>query len=86
MIAGLVAAGWGAGGLSPEADVARCGYESVRGRELEALPRCASGRELVDTGYSADVEIAAEVDTSRTVPLLVGGHSFVQAAGPGARS
>lgn len=86
MIAGLVAADWGPGGLSPEADAARYGYESVRGRELEALLRCASGRELVDTGYRVDVDIAAEVDTSRTVPLLMDGHSFVRAAEPGARS
>jgi len=81
-----MSAGWGAGGLSPEADVARYGYESVRGWELEALLRCASGRELVDTGYRADVDIAAEVDASRTVPLLVDGHSLVRAAEPGARS
>jgi len=86
VIAGLVAAGWGVGGLSPEADVARCSYESVRGRELEALLGCASGRELVDAGYRADAEIAAEVDISQTVPLLVDGRSFVQAAEPRARN
>ncbi|MHB8294557.1 MAG: hypothetical protein ACYDH5_08000 [Acidimicrobiales bacterium] len=79
-----MAAGWD--GLSPEADVARHGYESVQCRELEALLGCASGRELVDAGYRPHVEIAAEVDTSQTVPLLVDGHSFVQAAEPGSRS
>jgi 2-phosphosulfolactate phosphatase len=80
VIAGLVAAGWG--GVSPEANAARCGYESVRGGELEALRNCASGRELVDAGYGADVEIAAEVATSGTVPLLVDGHCFVPAGAP----
>ncbi len=79
VIAGLVAAGWD--GLSPEAELARHSYQSVRGRELEALLGCASGRELVDAGDRADVAIAAEVDVSQTVPLLVDGHSFVQAAG-----
>jgi len=86
VIAALVTAGWGAGGLSPEADAARCGYESIRGRELEALLGCASGRELIDAGYRADVDIAAEVDASRTVPLLMDGRSFVRAVEPGARS
>lgn len=80
VVAGLVAAGWG--GLSPEAELALHGYQSVRGRELEALLGCASGSELVDAGYRGDVEIAAEVDTSQTVPLLVDGDSFVQAGRP----
>lgn len=48
VIAGLVAAGWD--GLSPEAELALHGYQSVRGRELESLLGCASGRELVDAG------------------------------------
>ncbi len=84
VIAGLVAAGWD--GLSPEAELARHGYESVRDRELEALLGCPSGRELTDAGYQADVEIAAEVDASATVPLLVDGHSFIQAGHHGSRS
>jgi len=58
-------------------------------------PTSASGQpELVgrgsrhsqDAGYRADAEIAAEVDISQTVPLLVDGHSFVQAAEPRARN
>jgi 2-phosphosulfolactate phosphatase len=80
VIAGLVAAGWG--GVSAEADAARCGYESVRDGELEAWLGCASGCELVDAGYRADVEIAAEVGTSETVPLLVDGHCFLPAGAP----
>ncbi len=38
---------------------------------------------LVDAGYRADVGIAAEVDTSQAVLLLVNGHSFIQARRPG---
>jgi 2-phosphosulfolactate phosphatase len=35
-----------------------------------ALQSCASGRELVDKGWSLDVEVAAALGTSRCVPLL----------------
>ncbi|PZS36012.1 MAG: 2-phosphosulfolactate phosphatase [Pseudonocardiales bacterium] len=69
VIAGLAAAGWTS--LSPEAELARVGHAAVRGRELAALLSCASGRELTDNGYRADVEIAAEVDRSDVVPILL---------------
>jgi 2-phosphosulfolactate phosphatase len=81
---------WGAGavigalalrgftGLSPEAEFARAAYDAVRGREASALLDCASGRELVASGYRADVEIAGEIDGSRSVPLLRDGR-FVNA-------
>jgi 2-phosphosulfolactate phosphatase len=74
VISGLADAGWSA--RSPEADLARAGYETIRGRELEALSACASGRELIQRGYAADVAIAAETATSATVPVLTHG-SFV---------
>ncbi|MFJ3582511.1 2-phosphosulfolactate phosphatase [Streptomyces sp. NPDC090127] len=34
------------------------------------LHRCDSGRELYEYGYPQDVAVAAEVDTSKTVPVL----------------
>jgi 2-phosphosulfolactate phosphatase len=74
VIAGLKAAGWFA--LSPEAELAVAGYEAIRGRELIALSSCASGRELTERGFGCDVEIAAEVDGSAAVPVLVG-RSFI---------
>lgn len=77
VLAGLAAGGWR---LSREAELARAAHQAVRGRERDALLSCASGRELVDKGYGQDVEIAAEVDRSDTVPLLRGDR-FV-AAGP----
>jgi 2-phosphosulfolactate phosphatase len=77
IIAGLAAAGWV--GLSPEADLARVGFLAIRDQELEALLACASGRELVELGYRADVEIAAEVNASIAVPVL-DGHEFVPAS------
>jgi 2-phosphosulfolactate phosphatase len=76
VVSGLADAGWSA--RSPEADLARAGYEAIRGRELEALGACASGRELIERGYDADVAIAAEVAGSAVVPVLAGG-SFVPA-------
>jgi 2-phosphosulfolactate phosphatase len=68
VIAALVTVGMS--GLSPEAELARAGYLAVQGRELEALRLCASGRELIDSGYPADVDIAAEIDRSHAVPVL----------------
>jgi 2-phosphosulfolactate phosphatase len=78
VVHGLAAAGWTA--ISPEAELARVGYEAVRGRERVALLACASGRELVDTGYASDVEIAAEADLGAAVPLLEDGR-FMSATG-----
>ena len=72
VIARLATAGWAR--LSPEAHLARAGYEAIRGRERDALIACASGRELVEAGYRTDVEIAAEIDLSDAVPLLVDGR------------
>ena len=66
----LARLGWAA--RSPEASAARAAWLAIADRVPEALLACASGRELVDKGYRADVEIAAEVDTSQSVPLLRG--------------
>jgi len=76
VIAGLADRGWSA--LSPEAQLAHAGYGSVRGRERAALLGCASGRELVAAGYATDVQIAAEVEGSRAVPVL-DGQRFISA-------
>ena len=35
-----------------------------------ALQCCASGRELIDAGYPGDVDVAAELDDSASVPVL----------------
>lgn len=66
----LARLGWAA--TSPEATAARAAWLATAHRVPEALLACASGRELVDKGYRADVEIAAEVDASQSVPLLRG--------------
>lgn len=74
---------WGAGAvlaalgepdaMSVEARTAVAAFETAD--IPEALFACASGRELVDAGFDADVEIAAAVDASDAVPVL-GGGSF----------
>jgi 2-phosphosulfolactate phosphatase len=71
VIAGLNAAGWTS--LSAEADAARAAYEAVRGGEHDALRACASGQELIASGFEMDVAIAAEVGRSHVVPRLVDG-------------
>lgn len=77
VIAGLAALGWTS--LSPEAELAVAGWEVSRGRAArDALRACASGRELLEGGHGADVEIAAEADLSPEVPLLKDGR-FAQA-------
>ncbi len=77
VIGGLSA--FGSDSCSPEAAVAAAAYDTIRGRELDALPSCTSGQELSDAAYRGDVEIAAEVDGSTSVPLLVDGR-FVAAS------
>ena len=58
------------GGMSPEARAATAAYNAVA-EELPALLHdCVSGRELMKYGFAADVAIAAEIDSSRSVPVL----------------
>lgn len=40
------------------------------------LPKTASGRELRDAGWSLDIEVAAALDVSRSVPRLDAGGTF----------
>lgn len=77
---------WGAGAVlaalghehlaSPDALAAADAYRSglARGLPLQDLP---SGRELIDQGFEEDVAIAAEVDSSASVPTLVDGMAFM---------
>ncbi|RHW26539.1 2-phosphosulfolactate phosphatase [Nocardioides immobilis] len=72
---------WGAGAVlaaldltdrsvSPEARHAAASYASVAGDLRNALADCASGRELAEGGYAADVEAAADIDAEDVVPVL----------------
>jgi 2-phosphosulfolactate phosphatase len=72
LIAALASAG--ITGLSPEAHSAAGAWHAVETSLGAALASCSSGLELASAGYAADVEIAAELDTSACVPLLSGGR------------
>jgi 2-phosphosulfolactate phosphatase len=58
---------------SPEAAAARAAFVGARPRLAEALRACASGVELIEQGFADDVEIAAALDASTTVPVLKDG-------------
>ncbi len=57
---------------SPEARVAMAAFVDARPALGERLRACGSGRELIDKGFPADVDLAADLDTSQVVPNLVG--------------
>jgi 2-phosphosulfolactate phosphatase len=58
------------GRMSPEARVAVAAFDAVSGSLREQLLQCASGRELSERGFAADVELATELDVSQIVPVL----------------
>lgn len=77
VLAALVAELESAAGASPEARMAVAAWGAVA--LPEDLLNAASGIELADAGFIADVEIAAQHDVSEVVPVLVG-ESFRDAA------
>lgn len=68
------------GTLSPESSIAVSAFEGSEAVLRDHLRDCSSGRELRERGFAADVELAAEVDVSRTVPVLRG-DAFVASDG-----
>jgi 2-phosphosulfolactate phosphatase len=83
VVSALQRAGWTRS--SPEATTAAAAFGAVREDLPARLGECASGAELIAMGFPDDVAIAAELDTSRAVPLL-GETGFRDAAGQRARS
>ena len=81
---------WGAGavisalaalgltGFSPEARSAAGALAAVAADLAAELADSSSGRELATSGFGPDVAVAAELDTSASVPVLAGGR-FVDA-------
>jgi len=59
--------------LSPEARAAVGAFHAVRARLADAIRECASGRELADAGFDADLDLAAELNVTELVPVLVDG-------------
>ncbi|KAA5828757.1 2-phosphosulfolactate phosphatase [Saccharopolyspora hirsuta] len=66
------------GRRSPEAELAAAAFRSVRDDISSLLADCESGRELAEMGFAHDVALAAEVNSSRTAPVLRDG--FLEAA------
>ena len=73
----LVRAGWL--NPSPEAAAARAAWLTAADDPFGNLLSCGSGRELAQGGHRDDVLIAAEVGSSRSVPVLRGG-AFIDEA------
>ena len=59
------------GSRSPEAELAVASFERFRDHLSQALRESSSGKELIERGFSRDVELAAEYDVSSAVPRLV---------------
>ena len=58
------------GRLSPEAKSAVAAFENLNDHLLTALRECSSGKELIARGFTADIELAAAMNTSSCVPLF----------------
>jgi 2-phosphosulfolactate phosphatase len=59
------------GNLSPESRIALAFYDSVKDNLVSELKNCTSGKELIDRGYEIDIEIASEMNVSKSVPVLI---------------
>jgi 2-phosphosulfolactate phosphatase len=62
----------GIGDQSPEAWAAEAAFRGVEGSLGAELADCSSGQELALAGFGEDVAIAAELDVSECVPVLIG--------------
>lgn len=71
--AGAILAGLEPGALSPEARAAVGAFRAARSRIGRALADSASGRELLDLGFGADLALAGDLDATDRVPVLVDG-------------
>ena len=61
------------GEKSPEAAAAAIAFQGVQPRLRSLLQQCGSGRELIDRGFEQDVALAAELNVSEGVPVLLDG-------------
>ncbi|MFQ5498429.1 MAG: 2-phosphosulfolactate phosphatase [Candidatus Zixiibacteriota bacterium] len=61
------------GRLSPEAEAARDSFRQALPSVLHKLKQSGSGKELIQKGFAPDIEIAAQVNSSQSVPVLVDG-------------
>lgn len=57
---------------SPEAQVATAAFDAVANSLRDQLRQCSSGRELAERDFTADIDLAADLDVSTVVPVLAG--------------
>lgn len=62
------------GQLLPEAEMAKTVFLHFETRLRETIRSCGSGRELIESGFAEDVEVASECDASSVAPVLVEGR------------
>lgn len=77
ILSSLVALGHGER-MSPEARAAAELFNAEQGRLDQCMTDCVGGLELAGNGFKADVDAAADLNSSRTVPVLANG-AFVPA-------
>lgn len=58
--------------VSPEARTAIAAFRDAKPELADRLRTCGSGRELIDKGFAADVELAADLNVSAIAPTLDG--------------
>ena len=56
--------------LTAEARIARDAFRSAESVLAETVRDCLSGRELIEKGFPLDVELAVQLDVSRSAPVL----------------
>lgn len=59
------------GSKSPEALAAESAFELSSSQLSNRLHDCSSGRELIERGFATDVELAAQLNISSCVPVLM---------------
>lgn len=61
------------GALSPEANAALAVFEQAAANLLQQVQACSSGKEKIHRGEARDVMLAAELNASASVPVLIDG-------------
>ncbi len=61
------------GSRSPEAELATDSFSSSQNRLREIISKSSSGKELIQKGFGADVDLACELDCSTCAPLYCDG-------------
>ncbi len=61
------------GELSPESRSAAEVYSGIRNELADQIKKCSSGKELIERGFEADIDLACEINVSNCVPGLING-------------